>query len=34
MPQQFIILIVAALALLVIGGISFLSGREIERAHV
>ena len=27
MPQQFIILIVAALALLVIGGVSFLSGR-------
>ncbi len=27
MPQQFIILIVAAVALLVIGGVSFLSGR-------
>ena len=27
MPQQFIILIVAAMALLVIGGVSFLSGR-------
>ena len=27
MPQQFIILIVAAVALLAIGGISFLSGR-------
>ena len=27
MPQQFIVLIIAALALLVIGGVSFLSGR-------